>query len=56
MVAAAAEITLVKNNFSSLSNTKPKNIGIGLKSWGIVEYGLYFENIKKKNPKINLSV
>ena len=30
---------------------KPKILGRGLKSWGIVENGLYFENIKKKNPK-----
>ena len=30
---------------------KPKNKGIGLKSWGIVENWLYFENIKKKNPQ-----
>ena len=31
----------------------PKNIGRVLKSWGIVENGLYFKNIKKKkNQKI----
>ena len=30
---------------------KPKNLGRGLKSWGIVENGLYFENIKKKKQK-----
>ena len=51
MVAAAAEITLFKNSFSSLSNTKPKNIGRGLKNWGFVENGLYFENIEEKKQK-----
>ena len=54
MVAAAAEITLFKNSFSSLSNTKPKNIGRGLKNWGIVQNRLYFENIKEKNQKNNV--
>ena len=50
-VAVAAEITLFKNNFSLLSKKKPKNKGRGLKSWGIVENGLYFENIKKTKQK-----
>ena len=31
---------------------KPKNLDRRLKSWGIVENGLYFENIKKKNQKL----
>ena len=36
---------------------KPKNLDRRLKSWGIVENGLYFENIKKKkNKKINIRV
>ena len=30
---------------------KPSNIGRGLKSWGSVVNGLYFENIKKKKQK-----
>ena len=35
---------------------KPKNKGRWLKSWGIVENGLYFENIRKKTNKINVRV
>ena len=33
---------------------KPKNKGRGLKSWGIVENGLYFENVRKKPTKLML--
>ena len=35
---------------------KPKNLDRRLKSWGIVENGLYFENIKKKKKKNNIRV
>ena len=31
---------------------KPKNLDRELKIWGIVENGLYFENIEKKTKKL----
>ena len=43
--------TFQKQLFFTMLKKKPKNLGRGLKSWGIVENGLYFENIKKREQK-----
>ena len=51
-VAATAEInSLLKLLFFTKLKKKTKNIGRGLKNWGIVQNGLYFENIEKKKKK-----
>ena len=49
--------TFQKQLFFIKLKKKPKTKGRGLKSWGIVENGLYFENIREKKPnKINVRV
>ena len=44
-----AKITLLHFFFTKLK--KPKNIVRGMKSWNLVENGLYFENIEEKTQK-----